>query len=217
MNFINLMKVLQNKPLTAGVFVSVPKGVAHPFSRWCDNSCFRLRLRRAPILPSAFLPLLPSPERGTAVSAKRGKWPASRWMVVTKTAIYLSWPSKAASWWLIHARHANNRKELIEEAGQATARVTLQSQVPPLSHRLAFVCRQTSPVLVTRHFLSFARLDMWDIHVDLLLIPDFSIGPFAFSTWALQSAPAAPPRQTNTAWWWTGLFFIFFCFFFRFF
>lgn len=52
-------------------------------------------------------------------------------MVVTKTAIYLSWPSKAASWWLIHARHANSRKELIEEAGQAKARVPLQSQVPP--------------------------------------------------------------------------------------
>lgn len=103
-------------------------------------------------------------------------------MVVTKTAIYLSWPSKAASWWLIRARHANSRKELIEEAGQAKARVPLQSQVPPLSHRPAFVCRQTSPVLVTRPFLSFARLDMWDIHVDLLLIPDFSIGPFAFST-----------------------------------
>lgn len=49
-----------------------------------------------------------------------------------QTAIYLSWPSTAASWRLIHAGHGNSRKELIEERGQAMAHVPLQSGVPAI-------------------------------------------------------------------------------------
>lgn len=63
-----------------------------------------------------------------------------------QTAIYLSWPSRAASWWLIHVGHGNSRKELIEEPGLAMACVPLQSQVPcyqtawPLSAHRHHVC-----------------------------------------------------------------------------
>lgn len=49
-----------------------------------------------------------------------------------QTAIYLSWPSTAASWRLIHAGHGNSRKELIEEPRQAMAPAPLQSGVPAI-------------------------------------------------------------------------------------
>lgn len=125
-----------------------------------------------------------------------------------QTAIYLSWPSTAASWWLIHAGHGNSRKELIEEDSAESGAPAIRQ--PGLCLQADVTCA------VTWHFLSFACLDMWDIHFNLWLIPDFQIRHIAFIASELKSAPAAPPRQTNTAWWWTGFFFFFFYFFFTF-
>lgn len=131
-----------------------------------------------------------------------------------QTAIYLSWPSTAASWRLIHAGHGNSRKELIEERGQAMAHVPLQSGVPAV--RQPGLCLQaevTSSAYPTRSVI--LRLDMWDIHFNLRLIPDFSVRHIAFTARDLKSAPAAPPRQTLHD---DGQDFFppLFCFFFRF-
>lgn len=129
------------KPLTAAgqhnsmgfFFVSVPKG-GTPVQA----------------LPSApTLTPTPPPPSSRAWNSGLGKAREMACFPInghSQTAIYLSWPSRAASWWLIHIGHGNSRKELIEAPGLAMACSPLQSQVPcyqtawPLSAHRRHVC-----------------------------------------------------------------------------